>query len=49
MFRFAQHDTAFMINRSRTLKIKPVCGERIACQRPSEAVVCDRVAAGVQE
>ena len=35
--------------RFRTSQIKPACGARSACQRLSEADVCDRVAVGAQE
>ncbi len=49
MFRFAEHDTAFMISRFRSSKIKLACGGRSECQRPLEAGVCDRVGAGAQE
>jgi hypothetical protein len=49
MFRFAQHDTAFMISRFQTSEIKPACDGRTVFRRPLEAGVCDRVGAGVQE
>ena len=49
MFRYAQHDSALMINRFQTLKITLACDERNVCQRPLGAGVCDRVGAGAQE